>query len=461
MVGESLDLVVKSRRVVTPEGERALSIGARDGRIHALESYTAPLHAASVLDFGDQVVLPGLCDTHVHVNEPGRTEWEGFRTATRAAAAGGITTIVDMPLNSIPPTVDAPGLAAKRAATEGKLFVDVGLWGGVIPGNTGELAPLFREGLPGFKCFLVPSGVDEFPHVDERDLRQALPVIAELGAILLVHAEAPGPIEAAERRALAQNSDPRKYSTYLSTRPPEAEVEAIELLVRLARDTGARIHVVHFACADAIETLRSAKREKLQLSAETCPHYLYFRAEEIPDGATAYKCAPPIREERHATALREALRDGTIDYLVSDHSPCTPALKKLDTGSFLEAWGGIASLQLGLSIAWTMAKDRGVTFTEIARWMCETPARMAGLGGRKGAIAIGFDADLTVFDPDASFVVSGKNLAQRHPVTPYEGQLLAGSVQATFLRGRNIFQRGIIGDEPVGQLVRAGNGSIA
>jgi allantoinase len=455
MVGAALDLVLESRRVVTPEGERPLAVGVRGGRIEVIEAYGAPLEASERHDFGELVILPGLCDTHVHVNEPGRTEWEGFRTATRAAAAGGITTIVDMPLNSIPPTVDRAGLAAKRAASEGKLFVDVGLWGGVVPGNTPELAQLFREGLPGFKCFLVPSGVDEFPHVEERDLRQALPVIAELGAVLLVHAEAPGPIEEAERRVSAENPDPRKYDTYLRTRPPEAEVEAIELLVRLARDTGARIHVVHFACADALETLRGAKREGLRLTAETCPHYLYFRAEEIPDGDTSYKCAPPIREERHRAALRAALRDGTIDYLVSDHSPCTPQLKKLDSGSFLEAWGGIASLQLGLSIAWTLGREQGFSFPELAHWMSGTPARAAGLDGRKGAIAVGRDADIAVFDPDASFVVRGAELAQRHPVTPYEGQRLFGRVQATFLRGRKIFQAGNIGDEPEGVLLRA------
>jgi allantoinase len=455
MVGALLDLVLKSRRVVTPEGESPLAVGVREGRIEIIAGYDANLEASAVHDFGDAVLLPGLCDTHVHVNEPGRTEWEGFRTATRAAAAGGITTIVDMPLNSIPPTVDAPGLLAKRAATEGKLFVDVGLWGGVVPGNTPELANLFREGLPGFKCFLVPSGVDEFPHVEEGDLRKALPVIAELGAVLLVHAEAPGPIEAAERRVSMENSDPRKYDTYLRTRPPEAELEALELLVRLARDTGARIHVVHFACADAIETLKNAKREGLRLTAETCPHYLYFRAEEIPDGATAYKCAPPIREARHAVALRDALRDGTIDYLVSDHSPCTPQLKRLDSGSFLEAWGGIASLQLGLSIAWTLGQEQGFSFPELAHWMSTTPARAAGLDRQKGAILVGRDADFAVFDPDASFVVRGAELAQRHPVTPYEGERLFGRVQATYLRGRKIFQAGNIGDEPYGVLLRA------
>ncbi len=411
--------------------------------------------AARVLDFGAHIVLPGLVDTHVHVNEPGRTEWEGFRTATRAAAAGGITTIVDMPLNSIPPTVDEPGLFAKRAATEGKLWVDVALWGGVIPGNTPSLAPLHREGIPGFKCFLVPSGVDEFPHVGEMELREALPVLAELDAVLLVHAEAPGPIAEAEERVRRANLDPRKYESYLMSRPPEAEVEAIELLARLGRDTGARIHIVHFACADALPILAQAKREKLRLTAETCPHYLYFRAEEIPDGATAYKCAPPIREERHRVALRQALQDGTIDYLVSDHSPCTPALKQLESGSFLEAWGGIASLQLGLCIAWTLAQEQGYSFPEIARWMSERPAEVSGLSQTKGAIALGRDADFAVLDPDASWIVRGQELAQRHPLTPYEGRTLSGAVRATLLRGEVIFEDRAFSEEPRGKLLRA------
>lgn len=449
------DLIVRGRRVITPGGECAADVCVQDGRIVALAAHGAGGDAQEVVDAGEGVVLPGLVDTHVHVNEPGRTEWEGFRTATRAAAAGGVTTLVDMPLNSIPPTVDRAGLAAKRAVSEGKLWVDVGLWGGVVPGNTPELAPLFREGLPGFKCFLVPSGVDEFPHVSEADLRTALPVIAELGAVLLVHAEAPGPIEAAEKRVRASNPDPRAYSTYLATRPPEAEVEAIEQLVRLARDTGARIHVVHFACADAIETLAKAKAEGLALSAETCPHYLFFDAESIEDGATAFKCAPPIRERRHGVALREALGAGVIDFLVSDHSPCVPALKKTESGSFLEAWGGIASLQLGLSIAHSLGREHGITLTQIARWMCERPARMAGLAPQKGTIAVGSDADLAIFDPEARWVVRGKELAQRHPTTPYEGRELTGRVIETFLGGRRVYRDGEFSSEPLGALRQA------
>ncbi len=398
--------------------------------------------------------MPGLVDTHVHINEPGRSEWEGFVTATRAGAAGGVTTLVDMPLNSIPPTVDPPGLAAKRAASSGKLFVDVALWGGVVPGNARFLRELSAEGLPGFKCFLVPSGVDEFADVSEADLREALPILAELDSVLLVHAEAPGPIAEAEARLAAEKPDPRKYATYLASRPPSAEVEAIELLVRLARDTGARIHVVHFACADAIESLRSARAEGLGITAETCPHYLYFDAESIEDGATAFKCAPPIRERRHSDALAQALADGVLDYLVSDHSPCVPELKRLESGDFMQAWGGIASLQLGLAIAWTLAERRAITLPQIAEWMCRRPAEVARLSDRKGSIEVGRDADFALFDPDARWVVRGSELAQRHPITPYEGRSLRGKVTETYLRGRLIYDAGRFGDEPEGRLIR-------
>ncbi len=450
------DAVHRSTRVVFSDGIRAASVAVQGGKIASVHAYDERLDAATLHDHGDCHLLPGLVDTHAHINEPGRTEWEGFVTATRAAAAGGITTVVDMPLNSIPPTVDRPGLSAKQAASAGKLWVDVGLWGGVVPGNTGELSPLFQAGLPGFKCFLVPSGVDEFPHVERSDLLEALPVIAELGAVLLVHAEVPGPIEAAERAVLASNPDPRKYSTYLSTRPPAAEREAIELCVELCRQTGARVHIVHFACGDAVDLLRAAKQEGLPFSAETCPHYLYFEAETIPDGNTAYKCAPPIREARHGAALRAALADGSIDFLVSDHSPCVPQLKQLESGSFLEAWGGIASLQLGLSIAHTLCQQGELSFAKIAEWMCAAPARVAGLSDRKGAIAPGLDADFAVFDVQREWVVRGAELAQRHPTTPYEGHTLTGRVVQTFLRGSKIYDAGQFSEEPQGSLVAAG-----
>jgi allantoinase len=453
-----VDLVLRSRCVVTPDGVSGAAVGVLDGTIRAIAPLDARFETARDVDLGQLVLMPGLVDTHVHANEPGRGEWEGFRSATRAAAAGGITTIMDMPLNSIPPTVEPAALAAKRAATEGKLWVDVGLWGGVVPGNARFLRELSAAGVGGFKCFLVPSGVDEFPEVAETDLRTALPILAELGSVLLVHAEAPGPIAAAEARVRAANADPRSYASYLATRPPEAELEALELLVRLCRDSGARIHVVHFASADALSALHAARAEGLPITAETCPHYLFFEAESIADGATAFKCAPPIRERRHARALREALVDGVLDYLVSDHSPCVPELKRLESGSFFEAWGGIASLQLGLSIAWTLAERSGITLEQIARWMCRRPAEVAGLGRHKGAILPGLDADFAVFDPDARFVVRGAELAQRHPLTPYEGQSLRGRVTRTYLRGQIAYDAGRFSPEPLGALLSYGPG---
>ncbi len=340
------DLVVRGRRVVTPHGVRAASVRVRGERIGGVDAFDAPVpEGARVIDAGEHVLLPGLVDTHVHVNEPGRTEWEGYRTATRAAAAGGITTVVDMPLNSIPATTSLRALDVKREAMADQCFVDVALWGGVVPGNVGELAPMFEAGVAGFKCFLVPSGVDEFPHVTEADLREALPVLASLRAPLIVHAEAQAPIDLAIARIANAHGDPRAYATWLASRPPESELDAIRLLVRLCRETGARIHVVHLACGDAVPLLAEARAEGLPMSAETCPHYLCLAAEEIAEGATSFKCAPPIREARHRDMLWQGLRDGVIDMIVSDHSPCTPALKRPEQGDFVGAWGGIASLQ--------------------------------------------------------------------------------------------------------------------
>jgi len=407
------DLVIRGRRVVTPEGVRPAEIRVRDGRV---DSVTAP-SSASALDVGDRVVMPGVVDSHVHVNEPGRTEWEGFETATRAAAAGGITTIVDMPLNSRPPTTTVGGLHAKRAAAAGKCRVDCAFWGGVVPGNAGELLAM---GLPGYKCFLAPSGVDEFPHVRENDLRVAMPVLASMGAVLLVHAELPGPLRA-----------PRDgtHAGWLGSRPRESENAAVDMMVRLCREFRCRVHIVHLSSADAIGTIAAAKREGLPFTAETCPHYLTFAAEEIADGATHFKCAPPIRERENRERLWGALAEGTIDMIVSDHSPCTPELKK---GDFASAWGGIASLQFTLPAVWTEARARGHSLADVARWMSEAPARLAGLD-RKGAIAAGKDADLVVWNPEAAFVV--ERVLHRHPVTPYRGRTLFGVVEQTYVRG--------------------------
>jgi allantoinase len=431
-----VDVSVRSRRVVLPNGVRAASIIVRDGRIASIGGYDDPRPEGD-MDAGDLMILPGLVDTHVHVNEPGRTDWEGFAHATRAAAAGGVTTIVDMPLNSVPATTTLHGLAAKRQAAEGQCHVDVGFWGGVVPGNAGELEGLARRGVLGFKCFLSPSGVDEFAHVAEADLHAALPILARLGLPLLVHAELPEALCPVDPAA-----DPRAYATWLASRPPAAELAAIDLLVHLAREHHARVHVVHLATAEAVGATRAARAAGVPISVETCPHYLSFAAERIPDGATAFKCAPPIREGRHQDGLWQALADGDIDLVATDHSPAPPSLKCLEDGDFSAAWGGIASLQLGLSAIWSGAAVRGIGMAQVVRWMCEAPAALAGLSERKGAIAPGRDADLVVFDPDAEWTVEPERLEHRHAVTPYAGLGLRGRVRRTVLRGEVVYEEG-------------------
>jgi allantoinase len=427
--------IIQSTRVVHGGAIGPAAVVMVGGKIREI---TAPQPGA--LDYGDAVIMPGVVDTHVHVNEPGRTEWEGFATATRAAAAGGVTTLVDMPLNSIPSTTTAAALAEKRAAAAGQCAIDVGFWGGVVPGNTAELAPMVAAGALGFKCFLVDSGVDEFPHVGEAEVAPALAELRRLGVPLLAHAEVAGPIAAAT--AALAGADPRRYATYLASRPPEAEDEAIALLLRAVRATGGRVHVVHHSAAAALARLAAARAEGLPVTAETCPHYLRFAAEEIPDGATAYKCAPPIREAENRERLWRALAEGTLDLVASDHSPCTPALKKLEAGDFAAAWGGISGVQLGLPVVWTEARRRGFGLADVVRWMCVAPARLAGLAGRKGALAPGADADLVVFQPDEPFTVRPQGLEHRHKITPYAGATLDGVVEATYLRGERVYHRG-------------------
>jgi allantoinase len=426
---------LRSRRVVLPDGVRAASVWIEGEKIARVGAFDEP-----GADEVKEAILPGVVDSHVHVNEPGRTEWEGFETATRSAAAGGVTTIVDMPLNSIPATTSVDALHAKVRAMEGKCAVDVGLWGGAVPGNAHVLADLVREGALGFKCFMVDSGVPEFGWVTLSDLEDAMRALAKIGAPLLVHAELPGPIE----RARPTITDHRSYIRYLRSRPREAEDEAIAAVVSASRRTGARAHIVHLSSATALPTLARARDEGVRVTAETAPHYLALFAEAIPDGATAYKCAPPIREDDNRERLWRALLEDAIQMVVTDHSPCTPELKKMELGDFDAAWGGIASLQFGLSIVWTEARARGADLGTLGRWMSASPAKLAGLFDRKGSITPGKHADLVLFDPEATFTVTADRVLHRHKVTPYLGRTLHGVVSGTYLRGKPIYKDGAV-----------------
>ncbi|HEY1089181.1 MAG TPA: allantoinase AllB, partial [Archangium sp.] len=417
----------------------------------AVAEYDAVPVGAELVDAGDAVLMPGVVDTHVHVNEPGRTDWEGFATATRAAAAGGVTTLVDMPLNSIPPTINAAALRAKKKEAQGQCLIDVGFWGGVVPGNAKDLEDLAKEGARGFKAFMCFSGVDEFPGCLEGDLRPAMVELQRIGRPLLVHAEVEGPIDALNEQIAKM--DPRSYLTYLASRPPKAEEDAIALASRLCRETRARTHVVHHSAATALPIIRDAKREGLPFTAETCPHYLHFAAEDIKAGATAFKCAPPIRERDNREQLWKALGEGLLELVASDHSPCTPALKKPELGDFMQAWGGISGLQLGLAVTWSGARARGYSIEQIVKWMCEAPAKLAGFDHKKGRLQAGFDADLVVFEPEASFNVDLQKIQHKNKVTPYADAGLTGVVVSTYLRGERVFHQGEYARELKGQFL--------
>ena len=432
-------IIIRGSRVLIDGALRPASIHVSEGRITHLAARDAMGDGSTIVDAGSHVVLPGLVDTHVHVNEPGRTDWEGFETATRAAAAGGVTTLLDMPLNSIPATTSAAALHEKARAARGKIWVDVGFIGGVVPDSVSALGDLARAGVRAFKCFLVPSGVPEFQHVTQPDLREAMPILAELGIPLMVHAELPEVIEAATLEAAA--GDPLTYATYLASRPPAAEHEAVALVIELAEITGARVHIVHVSSAQTVRMVSSARARGVRISAETCPHYLWFDAEEIPDGATEYKCAPPIRGGADRDGLWSALSSGALQMIVSDHSPCPPILKRRDVGDFFVAWGGIASLQLGCAVVWTAMRERGFPVERLVEWMSAAPAALAGLERRKGAIAAGYDADLVLFDPDGTLEVREDMLLHRHAVTPYLGAALRGTVEATYVRGVLAYDR--------------------
>jgi allantoinase len=438
------ELVLRSTRVITPEGTRAAAVAVTGGTITAVLPHDADVPpGARVEDFGDDVLLPGLVDTHVHVNDPGRTEWEGFWTATRAAAAGGITTLVDMPLNSLPPTTSVGHLRTKRQVAEAKAHIDVGFWGGALPDNVKDLRPLHEAGVFGFKAFLSPSGVDEFPHLAQDQLGRSLAEIAGFGGLLIVHAEDPHRLDAAPQRG-----GPR-YADFLASRPRGAEDTAIAHLLDTARRLDARVHILHLSSSDALPLIAAARADGVRVTVETCPHYLTLTAEEVPDGASEFKCCPPIREAANQDLLWQALADGVVDCVVTDHSPSTADLK---TDDFATAWGGISGLQLSLSAVWTEARRRGHGLEDVVRWMSANTARLVGLDGVKGALAPGHDADFAVLAPDESFTVDPAALQHRNRVTAYAGRTLDGVVRSTWLRGQQIHARGEF-TEPKGQLL--------
>ncbi|WP_418202293.1 allantoinase AllB [Arthrobacter dokdonensis] len=439
----AFDLVIRGARVLTPAGTAAHEVGINAGVIAAVEPLGAGLAGRETIELGaDETLLPGLVDSHVHINEPGRTDWEGFASATRAAAAGGVTTVVDMPLNSIPPTTTVPHLELKREAAAGQTFVNVGFWGGAIPGNTADLRPLHEEGVFGFKCFLIHSGVDEFPHLESEEMERDLAEIGSFDSLLIVHAE--------DARTIEEITPVpgRHYSDFLASRPRAAENAAIARVIDAARRTGARAHILHLSSAEALPLIAAAKAEGIRITVETCPHYLTLQAEDVPDGATAYKCCPPIREAGNREQLWQGLIDGTIDCIVSDHSPSTLDLKDLENGDFAVAWGGVSSLQLGLPLIWTEARKRGIALDTVVGWMSAAPAKLVGLAS-KGRLAVGADADFSIFAADESQVVDVTRLKHKNAITPYDGASLTGVVRRTFLAGAEID-----GITPTGKLLR-------
>lgn len=437
-VQDATAFALRARRVITPEGERAATVIVEQGKIKTLAAYDCDLDIP--LEEIDAVLMPALVDTHVHINEPGRTDWEGFDTATHAAAAGGIATLVDMPLNCIPVTTTCDALDQKLACVDGKLWVDCAYWGGATADNLEALPALLTAGVLGAKSFTIHSGIDEFMSVNEQQLCDAMRHIAKAGLLHLVHAE----VEVSDT---SMNTIGRSYSAFLASRPRQWENDAIAMVIRVMhklRDEGLtpRAHIVHLSSSDALKMIKQARDLGLLLTAETCPHYLTLTAETIPDGGTLYKCCPPIREEANRELLWQGIKDQVIDFIVSDHSPCTPQLKALETGDIGDAWGGISALQFGLSLIWTEAAQRGFSLLDIAQLMAQRPAELVGLGNQKGSIAAGFDADFCVFDDTLAQTVTAESIKHRHKISPYIGRTLQGTVTETWLRGQRVYKDG-------------------
>lgn len=426
-------MIIKSNRVLTPSGLKKAFILIEDDKIISVAN-ELPTVAAQMIDAGNDVVMPGIVDTHVHINEPGRTEWEGFDTATRAALAGGITTLVEMPLNASPVTTTVNAIEKKLQAAQNEIHCNCGFWGGIIPGNENEIEPLIEKGVLGFKAFLTHSGIDEFPNVAEEDLRKVMPIIAKHHLPLLVHCEL------SDNNSITKG-DNRSYQHYIESRPKQWEDDAVTLMIRLCEEYNCRTHIVHLSSANSIAPIAAAKQKGLSLTVETCPHYLYFNAEDIPDGRTEYKCAPPIREKENNEQLWQALKSGIIDFVVTDHSPAPPAMKEIETGDLMKAWGGIASLQFSLPVLWTAAQKHNVTLEEITKWLCEGPAQFANLK-TKGKIEKGYDADLVIWSPEEKFTLEENMILHRHKITPYFHVTLSGVVKQTFLKGEIVYDNG-------------------
>ncbi len=424
-----------STRVVLPDGIGEAVVWVHEGKIKEVLPVLPLESSFEVIELGNKILMPGVIDPHVHINEPGRTEWEGFDTATKAAIAGGVTTLVDMPLNSSPVTTTAAAFDEKINASQGKLHTNVGFWGGIIPGNENEIFPLIQKGVLGFKAFLTHSGIDDFPNATEADLRKAMPIIAKYKLPLLVHCE----LTDNEQRPTNNVSS---YTNYLNSRPKKWEDDAIAIMIRLCEEYNCRTHIVHLSSADSLEQIAAAKQRGLPLTVETGQHYLYFTAEEIKDGQTQFKCAPPIREKENNKKLWQALQNGLIDFVATDHSPATPSLKEIESGDFMKAWGGIASIQFALPVLWTAAKKRNGTFNDMAKWLCENPAKLCGQQNKKGKITKGFDADLIVVDDAITFTVDEDCCHHKHKVSPYMGETLHCVVEQTFLAGEKVYGEG-------------------